>query len=105
MRMLLVGAVLIASQSGAGAQDEAQRTAGQYMDCLKSRAAQLDDRTSDARTIAGAIYQACIIERTISTQAYSGLDREKSAQLMTMTRDADIDRATVVVLQHRAARR
>lgn len=61
-RTALIAALLVACHSGAGAQDNAQRTAELYVECLKARAAQLDDRMSDARTIAGAIYQACIIE-------------------------------------------
>lgn len=102
--MAIVGAVLIASASGAGAQTHAEMASAAYLTCLRDRGAQLDDRTSDARSIGAAIMQLCKDDRIMMWQVGAGVDRNRAIQLMDAARDIDVDRASVVVLQLRAAR-
>lgn len=100
-RILIITALLLIA-SGADAQkNSAQQKMDAYYTCLKSSAARLDDHRSDARTVAGAIYQDCSAEHLAAVRAFSGLDEAAARQVLRGNREADIDRATFIVLHGR----
>lgn len=99
--MLLV----VASGPGAGAQERyVPKDMAYYVLCLREQTAALDDRVSDARSIAIAIVATCrasrrdyLIKHDPKSPMLAGLFQPASA--------GDIDIAVTVVVQERAARK
>jgi hypothetical protein len=104
-RVKIVGLLLLASTSGAGAQERyVPKDMTYYVGCLREQAKALDDRVSDARTIAAAAVTLCrasrrdfLVKTDPKSISISGLYDPPSA--------ADIDIGTTLVLQERAARK
>lgn len=97
--------MLIVSAAGAGAQERyVPKDMAYYVLCLRERAKALDDRASDARTIATAIVATCRASRRdylIKTDPNSMMLRG----LYEPAAAADIDIGTTIVLQERSAKR
>lgn len=104
MRGLAIGLAMLAAW-GASAQEISERTAIDYLVCLRTRSPQLDDKISDARTVAAAVMQSCKEERIAHKQSLAGVGRLQAVQLMDMSRDHDLDQVSIVVLQERAKAR
>ncbi|MBR0700163.1 hypothetical protein JQ599_09650 [Bradyrhizobium diazoefficiens] len=91
--------LLMASASGAGAYVPPDMVV--YVDCLRAQARKLDDRKSDARTIAASAVTACKAVR----RGYLLKNDPKSIALpgtYDAATPAEIDVAATVVLQGRA---
>jgi len=97
--------LMITSGSGAGAQDRyVPKDTAYYVLCLREQAKALDDRVSDARTIATAIVTTCRASR----RDYLVRNDPKSIMLSGLYQPAapgDIDIGTTIVLQERAAKK
>lgn len=103
MKRLAIGVVLAMAASIAGAQPYVGKDTEYYIGCLREQAKVLDDRVSDARSIAVAIVTTCrarrrefLIETNPTSLVIGVLARPASP--------GDVDNGTTVVLQERAAR-
>lgn len=104
MNRLAIGITLALVTSGTGAQPYEGKDTAYYIGCLREQAAVLDDRVSDARSIAVAIVTTCrarrrefLIETNPTSLVIGVLARPASP--------GDIDNGTTVVLQERATRK
>ncbi len=73
---------------------------GLPFDCYEKQSAQLDDKKSDARSVAAAVVATCHIERFVSRQGRTALTLDMRREL-ERSRDAEIDMATAFVLRGR----
>lgn len=98
---LLASLVSAAGQTSAEAQADGNVTA-----CFEVAAAQLDDGKSDARTVATAVAAQCRFElgRLVAMRRRLPVAHPEVSATLTsrVGRDAVLDRATTVVLGHRA---
>lgn len=77
-----------------------------YQICFAEQATKLDDDRSDARTIAAAVYAACWKAKIATLQATGGMNSTDAInRALQASRDEDIDRASIAVLEARNAKR
>lgn len=98
----MAGAMLLIGMPGVAAQQTAKPTAEAYYACLKQHSGSLDDKTSDARTIAAAVMHFCHDEHISLVQARAGSDRNQAQRILEFNREHDLDQVSLIVLQERA---
>jgi len=105
----LAAAMLLASVGSGLAQSDkvhqtVERAKVDLAACFKHSAEQLDDRISDARSVATALLATCVPEQRAldrEARAVTGMTAPPSPALRQRMRDTLIDQATAIVLSVR----
>lgn len=95
--LALLASPALAQQAERAALDE----------CFADRARQLDDGSSDARSIATGLISSCSVQRraVVARMVGKPADHADVARIFLDSREVAIDRATEIVLTLRAERR
>lgn len=109
VRAWAAGLLLVASVSGANAQDIEARLTRQslelYFECLQRSVIRLDDYASDAGTVARGAMGACNEEANDVALLAAGREGWLTTRLRAAVDAKGFEVGTTMVLQHRAARR
>jgi hypothetical protein len=104
---------LIIITSGCGINDDARplqqftkeekdRRFSKFLSCLQMKAKEVDDKVSDAYTIANAVASLCFIEGDSASELYATeLNQNAKNLYMEKVRKEYVKRALVTVLQER----
>ena len=108
MKGLAIGGVLaLLASSGVGAQaakDYPKQAPLYYVACLRERTAMVDDKVSDAATIAAVVVPYCRTRQLAYMQSVAPAS-QVTDRLKQPASPADLNAGVTVVLQHRAKRR
>lgn len=109
MRSVMAGLALVLVASGAGAQEydpEERALMSEFLTCMRTNAVALDDRASDAATIARGATSRCSAEANRSA-SYSAFKRKAEAYegtFRSQLMERGVDMAIAAILDARVKR-
>jgi hypothetical protein len=108
--MVMVAALLVASADGAAAEAPEykalkDRLVAEYFDCVRQQAVALDDRASDASTIARGAVAACAALEDTAVRALAGNYNNLVPPLREETEKRGIEAGIAALLRARVASR